>query len=115
MTLPIIANISTEYIPYAFQILAQMLALHPANGGVPDAYKSLLPFLLVPGPWEQKGSVPGLVALLRAYLAADARAMVAAGQHVNVLAIVQQRLIRSRINDAWGFELLRSVVQYVPR
>ena len=51
---------------YVFQ-LAQMLELHPSN--VPDSYCTLLPFLLAQAMWQQKGSIPGLVKLLRAYLA----------------------------------------------
>jgi exportin-2 (importin alpha re-exporter) len=88
-----------------------MLTLHK---GVPVEYRTLLPFLLTPAIWAQKGSIPGLVALLRAFLARDAEAMVEANQHMPVLGIVQQRLIPSKANDGWGFELLQSVVQHVP-
>ncbi|KAI0296781.1 armadillo-type protein [Multifurca ochricompacta] len=100
-----------QYIPYVFQILAQMLKLHR---GVPVDYRSLLPFLVTPAIWAQKGSIPGLVALLRAFLARDAAAMVGANQHTSVLGIVQQRLIPSKANDGWGFELLQSIVLHVP-
>ena len=31
----------------------------------------------------------------------------------SVLAVVQQRLIPSKINDSWGFELLQSVMLHV--
>ncbi|KAF8875578.1 hypothetical protein BD779DRAFT_1678181 [Infundibulicybe gibba] len=41
--------------PYAFQMLAQMLGLHAAS--VPAKYHSLLPFLLTPTMWQQKGSI----------------------------------------------------------
>ncbi|KAH9023317.1 Cse1-domain-containing protein [Lactarius hengduanensis] len=100
-----------QYIPYVFQILAQMLTLHR---GVPVDYRALLPFLLTPAIWSQKGSIPGLVALLRSFLARDAAAMVEANQHTSVLGIVQQRLVPSKTNDGWGFELLQSVVLHVP-
>ena len=40
--------------------------------------------------------------------------MVEANQHTSVLGIVQQRLVPSKTNDGWGFELLQSVVLYVP-
>ena len=101
-----------EYIPYAFQILAQMLELHKTD--VPADYRSLLPFLLTPAAWQQKGSIPGLVKLLKAFLSRDATQMVATGQFTAILAVVQQRLIPSKLNDAWGFELLQSVVQHIP-
>ncbi|KAG1807455.1 CAS/CSE protein [Suillus subaureus] len=101
-----------QYIPYVFQILAQMLEAH--NTGVPSEYRSLLPFLLTPTCWQQKGSIPGLVKLLKAFLARDAAEMIKTGQIAAVLAVVQQRLIPSKINDGWGFELLQGVVQHVP-
>jgi exportin-2 (importin alpha re-exporter) len=102
---------TAEYIPYVFQILAQMLTLHR---GVPTDYRALLPFLLTPAIWAQKGSIPGLVALLRAFLARDAAVMIEANQHTSVLGIVQQRLVPSKANDGWGFELLQSVVLHIP-
>ncbi|EGN91830.1 hypothetical protein SERLA73DRAFT_100047 [Serpula lacrymans var. lacrymans S7.3] len=101
-----------QYIPYVFQILAQMLEMHKAN--VPTEYRNLLPFLLTPTCWQQKGSIPGLVKLLKAFLARDAQQMLSTGQITAVLAVIQQRLVPSKINDAWGFELLQSVVQHIP-
>ena len=101
-----------EYIPYVFQILAQMLDLHTDE--VPAEYRSLLPILLTPASWQQKGSIPGLVKLLKAFLSHDAKSMIAAGQLTQVLGVVQQRLIPSKINDGWGFELLQAVIQYAP-
>lgn len=88
-----------------------MLTLHR---GVPADYRALLPFLLTPAIWAQKGSIPGLVGLLRAFLACDAPAMVQANQHTAVLGIVQQRLVPSKANDGWGFELLQSIMLHVP-
>lgn len=88
-----------------------MLSLQTA--GVPTEYRALLPFLLTPVCWQQKGSIPGLVKLLRAFLARDAPEMVKAGQLEGVLAIVQQRLVPSKMNDGWGFELLEGVVRHV--
>jgi exportin-2 (importin alpha re-exporter) len=88
-----------------------MLQLHR---GVPVNYRALLPFLLTPTIWAQKGSIPGLVVLLRAFLARDVAAMIETGQHISVLGIVQQRLVPSRTNDGWGFDLLQSVMLHVP-
>jgi exportin-2 (importin alpha re-exporter) len=84
------------------------------TGAVPEAYRSILPFLVQPAPWQQRGSVPGLVKLLTAFLARDAANMAAAGQHLAVLAVIQQRLIPSKMNDVWGFELLKAIVQHLP-
>ncbi|KAJ7126549.1 CAS/CSE protein [Mycena crocata] len=100
-----------QYIPYVFQLLAQMLSLH--SGDVPAQYRPLLPLLFTPASWQQKGSIPGLVKLLKAFLARDSIQMMASGQIANVLAVVQQRLIPSKLNDVWGFELLQGVVMFV--
>jgi len=88
-----------------------MLNLH--SNDVPVDYRSLLPFLLTLSVWQQKGSIPGLVKLLKAFLSRDSLSMLANGQVTSVLAVIQQRLIPSKIHDSWGFELLNSVVMYV--
>ncbi|KAJ7695191.1 importin alpha re-exporter [Mycena rosella] len=100
-----------QYIPYVFQLLAQMLSLH--SGEVPAQYRPLLPLLFTPASWQQKGSIPGLVKLLKAFLARDSTQMMASNQIASVLAVVQQRLIPSKLNDVWGFELLQAVVMFV--
>jgi exportin-2 (importin alpha re-exporter) len=89
-----------------------MLDLHQSSD-VPSEYRNLLPFLLTPAIWQQKGSIPGLVKLLKAFLAKDSKRMVSDGQFTSVLAVVQQRLIPSKLNDEWGFELLHAVLQHV--
>ncbi|CAK5267603.1 unnamed protein product [Mycena citricolor] len=100
-----------QYVPFVFQLLAQMLSLH--SSGVPVQYRPLLPMLFTPASWQQKGSIPGLVKLLKAFLERDSAQMTASGQIANVLAVVQQRLIPSKLNDVWGFELLQAVVAFV--
>ena len=89
-----------------------MLELHTSS--VPNEYRTILPFLLTPAGWQQKGSIPGLVKLLKAFLARDSVQLVETGQYTAILAVVQQRLIPSKINDGWGFELLEAVVQNIP-
>lgn len=101
-----------EFIPYVFQILSQMLELHASD--IPPTYRELQPFLLLPASWQQKGSIPGLVRLLKAFLKRDTAQLVATNQFTGVLAVVQQKLIPSKLNDSWGFELLQSVVQNIP-
>ncbi|KAF9027107.1 Cse1-domain-containing protein [Hymenopellis radicata] len=100
-----------QYIPYVFQLLAQMLEMHTSN--IPTEYQELLTFLLTPAIWAQKGSIPGLVKLLKAYLVRGGNQMAESGHIGSLLGIVQQRLIPSKLNDAWGFELLQSLVQHV--
>ena len=105
-------DISPEFVPYTFQILSQMLELH--QGEVPTEYRAFLPFLLQPSSWAQKGSIPGLVRLLKAFMRRDAAQLASSGQFTSVLAVVQQKLIPSKVNDVWGFELLQAIIHYIP-
>ncbi|QRV84475.1 exportin-2 [Ceratobasidium sp. AG-Ba] len=93
-----------QFIPYVFQILAQMLEIH--SSGVPPAYVSLLPIMFTPAVWQQRGNVPALVRLVKAFLSKDPSSL----DIRTVLAVVQQRLIPSRVNDVFGFELLEAIV-----
>ncbi|PWN49609.1 Cse1-domain-containing protein [Violaceomyces palustris] len=100
-----------EFAPYVFQILSQMLELH-SDSQMPEAYASLLPPLLMPALWEQRGNVPALVRLLRAFLSKGSDRIVANGQLQSLLGIYQ-KLIASRLNDSYGFELLESIFENI--
>ncbi|KAK0534025.1 importin-alpha export receptor [Tilletia horrida] len=105
----------TEFVPYVFQLLAQMLELRAATGAgaVPESYQVLLPPLLTPALWESKGNVPALVRLLRAFIAQGSAGIVANNQLQSLLGIYQ-RLIMSKVNDLFGFELMTSLCEHIP-
>jgi exportin-2 (importin alpha re-exporter) len=97
-----------EFIPYVFQILAQMLEIH--TNTVPPAYSSLVGILFTPAVWQQRGNVPALVRLIKAFITKDPNSV----DVRTVLAVVQQRLIPSRVNDVYGFELLEVLLANLP-
>lgn len=99
-------------MPYSFQVLCQLLELN--TGEIPGFYLQLLALVLQPPPWQQKGSIPGLVRYIRAYLDKDAATIIQTEQLLVVLGIIQQRLIPSKLHDSWAFELLEGVVSNVP-
>lgn len=103
----------TEFTPFVFQILSQLLESHNEVGALPQAYKSILPPLLTPTLWESKGNIPALVRLLRAFLSRDAEGILNDGQLQPMLGIFQH-LIGSKANDGFGFELLESIFEFVP-
>ncbi|KAE8270973.1 hypothetical protein A4X09_0g1365 [Tilletia walkeri] len=105
----------TEFVPYVFQLLAQMLELRANLGGnsVPESYQVLLPPLLTPALWESKGNVPALVRLLRAFIAQGSAGIVE-GNQLQPLLGIYQRLITSRVNDLFGFELITALCEHVP-
>ncbi|SPO23873.1 probable CSE1 - Nuclear envelope protein that mediates the nuclear export of importin alpha [Ustilago trichophora] len=102
-----------EFQPYVFQILSQMLELHSPTQGLPEAYSSLLPPILTPACWENRGNVPALVRLVRAFLAKDAQRIVSQGQLGAMLGIYQ-KLISTRINESFALELLETIFAAVP-
>lgn len=92
--------------------MSQLLELN--QGQIPEFYQGFLKGILQPPPWQQKGSIPGLVRLLRAYLDKDAANLVQSKQLETVLGIIQQRLIPSKLHDSWAFELLDGTVSNIP-
>ncbi|KAJ2632632.1 importin-alpha export receptor [Coemansia sp. RSA 1290] len=102
-----------EFMPYVFQILAQLLSVHQGSGRLPDAYVSLLPPLLQPTLWSAQGNIPALVRLLQSYLQIGGQQLASEGQLQPILGIFQ-RLIASRANDHHGFNLLLAITHFVP-
>ncbi|KAJ2824637.1 importin-alpha export receptor, partial [Coemansia erecta] len=102
-----------EFMPYVFQILAQLLSVHAGAARLPDAYVALLPPLLQPALWAAHGNVPALVRLLQSYLQIGGAQLAAEGQIQPVLGVFQ-RLCASRANDHHGFALLLAITLYVP-
>ncbi|KAI7862255.1 Cse1-domain-containing protein [Spinellus fusiger] len=101
-----------EFMPYVFQLLAQLLENHKGQD-LPQLYIDWLNPLLVPALWEQ-GNIPALVRLLEAYLACGVNTILAHNKLEPILGIFQQKLIQSRNNDYYGLVLLSSLTKHVP-
>ncbi|RXK37557.1 importin-alpha export receptor [Tremella mesenterica] len=101
-----------EFIPYIFQILAQLLELHPPTT-LPDEYQALLTPLLSAQLWEQRGNIPALVRLWKALLMRGGPVIVAQG-HVQALLGVFQRLVGSKFYDVFAFELVEALYEFLP-
>ncbi|OXB34588.1 importin-alpha export receptor [Cryptococcus neoformans] len=108
----ILTNDVAEFIPYIFQILAQLLELHSPSE-LPPAYQALTGPLLSAALWEQRGNIPALVRIWKALLLRGAPSIVAAGQVQGLLGIFQ-RLAGSKVNDVWAFELVQALYEFVP-
>ena len=102
-----------EFMPYVFQILAQLLIIHKPGMGLPEAYISLLGPLLNPTLWESPGNRPALVRLLQSYLQIGAAQLAENGQLSPILGIFQ-KLVASRANDHHAFNLLLAITIYTP-
>lgn len=106
-----------EFLPYVFQLMAQLLDLTPPPvGGAPalsESYTSLFTPLLHPDMWKRSGNVGGLTRLVRAYLKRDPAFVVSSGNLAPVLGVSQQ-LIASRKTEDQAFSIIHAIVASVP-
>ncbi|KAG0145573.1 hypothetical protein CROQUDRAFT_671687 [Cronartium quercuum f. sp. fusiforme G11] len=119
---PSFSNILTQDIqdfsPFVFQILSQLLELHSqvvtnTKDELPEFYINLLQPLLTPTIWEIKGNIPALVRLLKAYLNVGS-VWIIKNNRVSGLLGVYQKLIGSKLNDQFGFDLLLALFEHIP-
>jgi len=103
----------SEFTPYVFQILAQLLEYRSNNSGLGQSFTVLFPPLLSPVLWDRKGNIPALTRLLQAYLSKGAIEIVAKGQFLGMLGVFQ-KLVASRSNEVQAFELLGTILHFVP-
>ncbi|KAM0260697.1 hypothetical protein ACHAQJ_002613 [Trichoderma viride] len=99
----------TEFIPYIFQILAQLLESSPAES-ISDNYSALLGPLLQPSLWETRGNIPACTRLLSALIPRVAKTIVTENQLEAVLGIFQ-RLLSGKKSELHAFDVLESIVK----
>lgn len=103
----------SEFVPYVFQILAQVLAATPLSAGISQNYVQLIRPLMSPAVWELRGNIPALVALLQGIVTHGGKEIVETGNLVPLLGVFQ-KLIASKANDGYGLSLLDSILYSVP-
>lgn len=101
----------TEFIPYVFQVLALLLSARQPGSGLSEAYIALFPPLLSPVLWKQKGYVPALSDLFKAYIIVGMSTILASNSLEGVLGIFQE-LLSSKVHEAYAFKLLGLLYQF---
>ncbi|KAM7539932.1 hypothetical protein Aperf_G00000045545 [Anoplocephala perfoliata] len=130
----------TEFFPYVFQLLAVMLEQYPLGPNARElfaqkykmagleplpqqqlnqpvlnpAYAALLPRLLIPALWETQGAVMSLARLMQAYLLHNVEAVVNTNKAKAMLG-VYQRLLNSKTNDVYAFNIISAFLLAFPR
>lgn len=99
-----------EFVPYVFQVFAQLLEY---RSGIGAAYKSLFAPLLTPTLWERKGNIPALTRLIQAYLMKGGQDCAADGHLQGILGVFQ-KLLASRSSEISAFDLLNTILLNVP-
>jgi exportin-2 (importin alpha re-exporter) len=127
----ILAEDTVELLPYALQILALLLDLHPAGSAsrspaapttaiptetssIPDHFMSLYQPLCSPQLFEHKGNVPAAVRLITSFIRKDPVQLNNAGLTAPTLELAA-RLLQLRLQDHYGFELIGSIMVHYPR
>ena len=78
---------------------------------MPDTYRALIPPLLMGTLWTQRGNVPALVRLMRAFLAKGA---IDVGQgQVAQLRDILRFLLPLKAHDHFSLDLLEAMVEYL--
>ncbi|PGH17247.1 hypothetical protein AJ80_04889 [Polytolypa hystricis UAMH7299] len=101
-----------EFIPYVFQLLAALLESNP-SATLPEQYQNLIAPIIMPTMWESKGNVPALVRLLSSIIPRGTETITKNNQLEPILGIFQ-KLVSSKANESFGFDLLESVVENFP-
>ncbi|CAM9020808.1 unnamed protein product [Wickerhamomyces anomalus] len=99
-----------EFVPYTFQIFAFLLEIQPEGSPLPDTYKQLVQPLLSPSVWEFKGNIPAVTRLLQAIISKDPSVF----GELSPLLGVFQKLISSKVNENYGFDLLETIITKFP-
>ncbi|KAK4525404.1 hypothetical protein GAYE_SCF12G3312 [Galdieria yellowstonensis] len=99
-----------EFVPYIFQILAQLAELHGEYEELSASYQSLLPVLFTPSLWNRSGYIPGMVRLLQAFVRKSMNQIIANNQLTPILGVFQN-LVASKVHDYYGMSLIESIVE----
>ncbi|KAI0463518.1 hypothetical protein LJB42_002518 [Komagataella kurtzmanii] len=106
--LPILAEDVQEFVPYIFQILAFLLEKYSSTKPLPTAYGQLIKPLMSPTVWEFKGNIPAVTRLLQAIIQQSPQSFATDADITPVLGVFQ-KLIASKVNDTYGFDLLETI------
>eukprot|EP01059_Diplonema_ambulator_P003960 TRINITY_DN1366_c0_g2_i2.p1 TRINITY_DN1366_c0_g2~~TRINITY_DN1366_c0_g2_i2.p1 ORF type:complete len:439 (+),score=179.54 TRINITY_DN1366_c0_g2_i2:1212-2528(+) len=99
-----------EFMPYVFQILAQLLE---CRNDVPHCYGQLVGFLVKPDLYKNKGNIPAVVRLLAVFIQKEPEKFTDKGLLSETMGVFQ-KLVTSKTLDNEGFELLNAITLYVP-
>jgi exportin-2 (importin alpha re-exporter) len=102
-----------EFVPYVFQVLAQLLSYRPQGVGLSPAYAGLFPPLLSPVLWNLKGNIPALSELILAYIEQGIQEIISNNQLEGVLGIFQ-KLLSTKSSEVYAFKLLNALVRSCP-
>lgn len=108
--LPLLNLDIQEFMSYIFQILSYLIEISSNDWLLTEEFKQLSEPLLSPQIWEFKGNIPPVTRLIIALINKDYNSF----KNIEALLGVFQKLISSKVNDNYGFELLESIINKFP-
>lgn len=104
----VLINDVTEFAPYVFQVMSQMMYVH--TGELPTQYSNLMSPILNPTMWERRGYIPGMVQYIETYMQKCKDNVVANNQMSPILGVFQ-KLIASKASDHHGLRLITTMFE----
>lgn len=104
----ILTNDVTEFFPYTFQLLAQLVELN--RPPIPPIYMQIFELLLSPETWKRASNVPALVRLLQAFLQ-KAPNEISQGDRLTKVLGIFDTLVQSSSTSEQGFYVLNTVIE----
>ena len=99
-------------MPYVFQLFAALLEANP-SATLPSYYQELIGPILMPVMWDSRGNIPALVRLLSSIIPRGSEYIAQHNQIEPILGIFQ-KLVSTKANEGYAFDLLETVVESFP-
>lgn len=110
----VLENDAQDLQPYEFQVLSVLLERYTPPHTLRAEYAQLLPVLVSPTLWERRGNVPGLARVISQLLRFNSQLFTAENNKFLLATLgVFQKLVASKQNDGFGFNLLDAIVLYM--
>ena len=103
-----------DFMPYVFQVMAQMLEIRQHTfHSITEPYLLFFPAALAPALWERPANIPALRRLMGAYLSANGAAIATSSSLQGVLGIFQ-KVLSTATYDSEALLLLEAIIEDVP-
>lgn len=111
--LGILHNDVSEFVPYVFQIMAQILSYYPSGQQLSIRFVEMIRPLMAPAVWELRGNIPALSGLLCQIIDHGWQQVIETNNLIPILGVFQ-KLLSMRAYDSYGMDLLDHIIYHIP-
>lgn len=106
----VLVNDITEFAPYVFQVMSQLMTMH--KDVLPVTYSNLMDPILVPVMWDKRGYIPSMVLYIETYIRKAPKEALSGNLLEKILGIYQ-KLLASKATDHHGLSILTTIFEVV--